>query len=1634
MDLSDDGSDSEVGAASFEPYDFRSNTDNPTSKSNILKPQIDKIFSEVQKNLPNIDFDSSDVSSDNDEPIFFHQNLKLSSLNAAFDDDKDLDTSLSQGDAPMVGLGMSIRGEEYTVEDNDSAKKASTEEENKTTRVRDEASSASDPYDAAFGSSYDNDLAALMMQVKFPAADDVVSWQQISLQRKEEEEEMYRREEEELQKYMEQHQKNSSVAHQAKTASIGVGPSSSDDDDESNFGTLHTGELDMDEINLQLSSSTQTDSGMPKTNKPSSGFSATEKNFQDRLHQGIIKDLSNLGPLERKQVMREQARTKDQEIVSSLNSDQQTMLNFRLFEELDLDSILSAANESNIPLDSLRVVGRPADSQIPKSHDGGGDRSGAKGGGEELTLMQKLAQLSMVQRGTDVTPATKLDPKTGAHLITPDDSRLIYNQMDVGKAVGKASTTSSGSGPDPLSHTASQTQVFKTSSAGTSTASGVDKAKILYGRLRHEKKESEPPTVFIDLRGFEQKKEEEKQGLQSVQRVLGLHLDQGEEDSSSSDDDEEMVERCNWRQTRQQLKQNLSEHGAVAAAKVLGSSGDRRPGTEKASYTKPPRVINLQEHAASRKWARKSNLEQGVSEETRREHEEAVRRQEEDNKILQEKLEAEKEKTRQREEAKRLREEREKERERRVRMSKQIDAARSTASTLGKQEAGENTPALFDTEVSYEPAPSTLPPNLPPERETLLLTIHLSSNGEIVQHRKRSNRSVDTGSGLSATYTALLSWLLSLVPHDFSYLGGGPGTKKGESTGSTSNSSTTTSATSASSASTSTQPSSTPDLSIVSTINVLGLQQTWQDEELKLNVVVTPSESFLRGVAAGKQGGRSSKGKSDQMKGSSKFGQHLSKFLTVNTLYTVGPWLESLVSVVMKGERPEDKSAAPYLYTPPLPDISTKPLSTFIQSELTRWFGGRVREGAASVDVGIPYTKKEEVRSKKSKKLAPATPTNPSHESTTQACQRPPAALSATCKSDVFLVLSPLLPPSYLGVIMATAQRRGFQVRGVRRIRLSSRLANTLGISSSLQSLFCPGARLEEYQEDRPVDALSPCTVFLLRKENAAHNVPSLIEAFMVQLTLAGLLGCVQMRLEEPLKSEHLFHASTFSDSLLTGLGGELSKSPEFDLCHMRLSSSLSNIPASKRGLEQMTIVILLGHEMLKKCGVITSKLLNVLPFSTKTPVTPMLPERPELLGLKWTPGLTMQQAKELSPYEVGDRRWRASVKQLASEPALVLALRGVDIFSRLRPIIEQQQQQQQHEKSQKRPVKSSGSSQKQCPEVLMSHSASESDIFARLFFLPHELYPDPLARSLLPFLPEARLYFNIVDKEGENGGPPARLFSLKPPEELDLTCEHVLDEVVAGQQPINTLLLVKPQATERYLSRILRKVVQERFRLVGLRMLRLTREEAERLVPASQRIYTPSCSLSVSSSTLPTQNKDLCEQHVEAMTAGPSLVLVLQQPGAVKRLLDLLGPEDPQSARRLSQFLWRGEFGRDVFNNGLYCSSTYIDAVEDIKMLFPDGLACEESELLGMEEIPAPGEDSIVEVCSNLKREAVLAQQHSEPETQVKAQHQITVKEVHEMLLQTTCLVLTPPLVQARFKGKDLPAVDILAMVLKHG
>ena len=48
-------------------------------------------------------------------------------------------------------------------------------------------------------------------------------------------------------------------------------------------------------------------------------------------------------------------------------------------------------------------------------------------------------------------------------------------------------------------------------------------------------------------------------------------------------------------------------------------------------------------------------------------------------------------------------------------------------------------------DASYEPVPETLPADAKTKDDLVLLTVHLSSSGEVVIHRSSSGKSVDTG-------------------------------------------------------------------------------------------------------------------------------------------------------------------------------------------------------------------------------------------------------------------------------------------------------------------------------------------------------------------------------------------------------------------------------------------------------------------------------------------------------------------------------------------------------------------------------------------------------------------------------------------------------------------------------------------------------------------------------------------------------------------------------------------------------------------------------------------------------------------------------------------------------------------------
>ena len=61
-----------------------------------------------------------------------------------------------------------------------------------------------------------------------------------------------------------------------------------------------------------------------------------------------------------------------------------------------------------------------------------------------------------------------------------------------------------------------------------------------------------------------------------------------------------------------------------------------------------------------------------------------------------------------------------------------------------------------------------------------------------------------------------------------------------------------------------------------------------------------------------------------------------------------------------------------------------------------------------------------------------------------------------------------------------------------------------------------------------------------------------------------------------------------------------------------------------------------------------------MIPFGKLTSVVP-LKEGFELLGMKWLPGLTTSQAKEVTLCEVGDRLWKDNIHTLMSGKEMLL-------------------------------------------------------------------------------------------------------------------------------------------------------------------------------------------------------------------------------------------------------------------------------------------------------------------------------------------------------------------------------------------
>uniref|UniRef100_W5M771 Nucleoside diphosphate kinase-like domain-containing protein n=1 Tax=Lepisosteus oculatus TaxID=7918 RepID=W5M771_LEPOC len=699
-------------------------------------------------------------------------------------------------------------------------------------------------------------------------------------------------------------------------------------------------------------------------------------------------------------------------------------------------------------------------------------------------------------------------------------------------------------------------------------------------------------------------------------------------------------------------------------------------------------------------------------------------------------------------------------------------------------------------------------------------------------------------------------------------------------------------------------------------------------------------------------------------------------------------------------------SDRPLFYTPRL--------ASRIQWGLCIWFGGRVPLGG-TFDAGpqnsttVPGVFSQSVVSR-SGIPRPEMANFDHHNNKRHSEVSVPVLLLALAKAvssashivDVFLLVSPAIPPCCYGDVLAACVKRGYNIRGLQRLQLTPRRAQALGLTGPQVTISpynpweprSPPPFLDvsnEKEEDFQVDLPSHCLIVLLRREHAWRHCSSLLAGLMKEFAEQGLLSTIGSRLppDVNIDPDLCFHPVRYSDSLLHSLGGSMWSVPEGGSIYLDMLSVCS-FPSNPE-VEQVVILTLTSSDISRTATNLLSQCFVVYPFTCHH-VSCLSPAGPneggfELLATKWLPELTRLQAREVSPFEVGDRRWRDSLAALASVPALVCALRRVNAFAVLRQLLKD----------------TAGSLDR-----VMSPTPELAFRQAALFFTDKELLPGSALtlRSALTGLQNGlEVVFRYESRDG---------------------------------MTIPLVVLVAYKITvwkrQRAQHRLYLTIVWAHD---GLHVGKHTRAQKENL-NNSLKLFT--LNEIWNKVTLSQQKPDALDAHVQYLTSGPSLALGLQRENAVKRLLDLLGPEDPCVARAQDQFLWRAHYGTDLVHNGVYGSRSYLQAIADVKMFFPEGLCCAESTLMKHEEIPCVTSDLTVSTERIKSYRIALHTRNTDTIPLITTTGlkgglypalcvcvRVSEPSVRSALCQTTCLLIPAKLLQSRRRALDLELVEQL-------
>ena len=128
------------------------------------------------------------------------------------------------------------------------------------------------------------------------------------------------------------------------------------------------------------------------------------------------------------------------------------------------------------------------------------------------------------------------------------------------------------------------------------------------------------------------------------------------------------------------------------------------------------------------------------------------------------------------------------------------------------------------------------------------------------------------------------------------------------------------------------------------------------------------------------------------------------------------------------------------------------------------------------------------------------------------------------------------------------------------------------------------------------------------------------------------------------------------------------------------------------------------------------------------------------------------------------------------------------------------------------------------------------------------------------------------------------------------------------------TFCMIKPEGVARGLvGEILTRIEHKGYRIVALKMLRLTREMAEKHYAEHRE-------------------KRFFRELVENITSGPVIAMVLEGPGVISGLRKLMGATNPQEA---APGTIRGDYALETGQNIIHGADSLASAEREINLYF---------------------------------------------------------------------------------------------------